>query len=267
MRVTPKLNIMNLQKFILSLYVAFHQAILACLDKIAFYEKFLIPEDVLNLYKDLVAQLTDRNNQQQARLGTEQQAEDDAERDRLLSFLFFAIQNGLRSTKEAVLKAAKQLEIVIRAYADIQRQAYAAETASIRGLIEDLAKEENAEAVAALNLQTIIDELQTANEAFDAKWTATASEAASRSRQLSTAELRRQTDDVFNELCERIYAAGFVAPDEDTIKLVTDKINEINGIIDSYKKSYNRSAGQKKKEEEEGGEGGDTPEEGGEPQA
>lgn len=264
MRNTPKIKSLYLQRLTLALYVSFHQAILACLNTIAYLAKFCIPEELKEQYEKLVEELTDRNNQQRARVGTEEQADEDSERDRLLSFLFSAIKNGLRSKKAEILNAAKQLEIVIRNYQNIQRQAYAAETASIRGLIKDLNKEENTEAVSALALRTIIDQLETANETFSTKWDSAVEETTAKSLQISTAELRRQTDDVFEEICERIYASGFYAEDDDTITLITNKINKINGIIDSYKATYNRSVGQKeankKEETEESGETEETAE-------
>lgn len=246
MRPVPKIETPNMTRFTLALYVSFHQAIWACINMIASLEKVLIPEELKTQYQTLVEKLTDKNNEQRARYSTEEQANDDAERDRLISYLFFVIQNGLRSTKEAVRAAAKLLAIVIGAYEDIQKLGYTAETGSIRGLIADLEKEENIEAVQTLKLQPIIDELQTANETFDTKWKDMVDATAAKSREASTTALREQTDDVFNELCERIYASGFVATEPDDISLITNIINELNGIIANFKTSHNLSAAKKK---------------------
>ena len=102
------------------------------------------------------------------------------------------------------------------------------------------------EAVSTLNLRNTIDELEEENEAFDALRKAAIDTAATRSRQASTVELRAQTDDVYNEICERIYASGLLAVEPDDVTLITNLINEINGIIDSYKTTHNQSMGQKK---------------------
>ena len=102
------------------------------------------------------------------------------------------------------------------------------------------------EAVSTLNLRNTIDELEEENEAFDALRKAAIDTAATRSRQVSTVELRAQTDDVYNEICERIYASGLLAVEPDDVTLITNLINEINGIIDSYKTTHNQSMGQKK---------------------
>lgn len=246
MRPIPKIEGANITKYNLALYVSFHQAILACIDSIAVPSKVFLTEELKEQYAQLVDKLTDKNSDQRARIGTAEQADDDAERDRLVSQLFFVVQNGLRSTKETVRKAAELLEIVIRPYKNVQKQGYSAETASIRGLIQDLEKDDNQEAVSTLNLQSVINELQTANETFDTKWKSGVDEAAAKSRQVTTVELRAQTDDLYNELCERIYASGFAATEADEVSLITSIINEINGIIANFKASYNMSAAKKK---------------------
>lgn len=237
-------------QFNLSLYVSFHQAMLECVNSIAVLSKLFLTDELKGQYAQLVDRLTDKNSEQRARAGTAEQAADDAERDRLASHLFFIVQNGLRSTKETVRKAAELLEIVTRPYKNVQKQGYSAETASIRGLIQDLGKEENQEAVGALGLQAVIDELQAANEAFDAKWKSAVEEAAAKSRQVSTVELRAQTDDLYNELCERIYASGFAAVEADDISLITRIINEMNGIIANFKASHNIGAARRKSKAE-----------------
>lgn len=261
MRQVPKIKSMSLVRFVLSLYVSFHQSIWQIIDMIAFPEKVHIPESLKTSYKDLLDQLQDNNRTQQARIGTEEQVTSDSERDRLLSLIFFSITNGLRSAKEAILAAAKRLEIVIRPYRDIASLPLASETTAIRGLINDFAKEENSEAISALSLQPVIDELQAENEKFDAIYKDIVAEEAARSRKASTNDLRTQTDDVYNEICERIYASGLLATEPDDVTLITNIINEINGIIDDHRKTYNLSEGHKKKKEDETTEESSEPEE------
>lgn len=253
MRQVPKIKDCGLSRFVLSLYVSFHQSIFQIIDKIAFLEKVHISETLKNLYQSLIEQLVDNNRQQQARVDTEEQTTSDAERDRLLAYLFFIITNALRSAKADILKAAKQLEIVIRSYRDIASLPLASETSAIRGLIKDLNKEENAEAVSTLSLRPVIDDLEEENETFDTIYKGIVEEEAARARKVSTAELRAQTDDTFNEICELIYASGLITTEPDEVTLITNIINEINGIIDDYKKTYNLSVGHKKKDGSETG--------------
>ena len=93
--------------------------------------------------------------------------EEEAERDRLLSMLFFLVANALASAKAATKTAAQRLDIVLRPYKGIQNQADDAETALIKGLLGDLRKEENTEAVTALNLEPTLTSLEATNNAFD----------------------------------------------------------------------------------------------------
>lgn len=246
MRQVPQFKKSNMGSYVLALYVGFHQTVQSVISLVADLSKIHVPEDLANSYEQLVGQLTDNNNLQKARVSTEEQDAADAERDRLVSYLFFVISNALRSKKTDILNAGKLLETVVRPYRSVASQAYSAETGSIRGLICDLNKEEYMEAVSTLNLRNTIDELEEENEAFDALRKAAIDTAATRSRQASTVELRAQTDDVYNEICERIYASGLLAVEPDDVTLITNLINEINGIIDSYKTTHNQSMGQKK---------------------
>ena len=119
-------------------------------------------------YKNYVDELNDRNKVAQASLDTQETTAQESERDRLLSLLFVLAASGLVALDAAVKAAAQLLDIVIRPYKGIQDLPDDAETASIRGLLEDLRKEENAEAVKTLNLEPILTSLETANNAFAA---------------------------------------------------------------------------------------------------
>ena len=67
--------------------------------------------------------------------------EEEAERDRLLSVMFYMVSNGLKAAKAAVKAAAQQLDVVLRPYKGAQGAADDAETSLIKGLILDLRKE------------------------------------------------------------------------------------------------------------------------------
>ena len=53
-------------------------------------------------------------------------------------------------------------------------------------------------------------------------------------------------DDVYNEICERIYASGLLATEPDHVTLITNLINEMNGVIDCYRTTRNQMVGQRK---------------------
>ena len=91
MRAVPKIAGSNMGQFNLALYVSFQQAILMWMDSIAMPSKVLRTEERKEQYAQLVDKLTDKNSDQRARIGTAEQANDDAERDRLVSQLFFVV--------------------------------------------------------------------------------------------------------------------------------------------------------------------------------
>ena len=206
--------------------------------------------------------------------------EEEAERDRLLSMLFFLVANALASSKAATKAAAQRLDVVLRPYKGIQNQADDAETALIKGLLGDLRKEENTEAVTALNLEPTLTSLETANNAFDQAKNRRAEENSTGETE-TTVEVRKKTDSMYQDICTLVYASALMATEEGDKELCVSIINEMNRVIANYnemnrvianyKTSYKQSQAQKearKKKEEgdttggdnqnpEGGDGGD----------
>lgn len=196
--------------------------------------------------------------------------EEEAERDRLLSMLFFLVANALASSKSATKAAAQRLDVVLRPYKGIQNQADDAETALIRGLLGDLRKEENTEAVTALNLEPTLTSLETTNNAFDQAKNKRAEENSTGETE-TTVEVRKKTDSMYQDICTLVYASALMATGDEDREFCVSIINEMNRVIANYKTSYKQSQAQKearKKKEEgdttggsdqnpEGGEGGD----------
>ena len=196
--------------------------------------------------------------------------EEEAERDRLLSMLFFMVSNAMGSTKGNTKSAAQKIDIVLRPYKGIQNQADDAETSLIKGLLVDLRKEENSDAVAALNLEPILTNLETANNAFDLAKNERTSEN-SLSQNGTTVEVRKKTDAIYQDICTLVYASALMATGDEDREFCVSIINEMNRVIANYKTSYKQSLAQKearKKKDEgdttggdnqnpEGGEGGD----------
>lgn len=196
--------------------------------------------------------------------------EEEAERDRLLSMLFFLVANALASSKAATKAAAQRLDVVLRPYKGIQNQADDAETALIRGLLGDLRKEENTEAVTALNLEPTLASLEVTNNAFDQAKNKRAEENSTGETE-TTVEVRKKTDSMYQDICTLVYASALMATGDEDREFCVSIINEMNRVIANYKTSYKQSLAQKearKKKEEgdttggsdqnpEGGEGGD----------
>ena len=260
------------QRYSNALHVGFHQHILVIFETLLsdVLAKLHISVDLLNSYKKSIDQESELNRKSFASTLTITMDEEEAERDRLLSMLFFLVANALASSKAATKAAAQRLDVVLRPYKGIQNQADDAETALIRGLLGDLRKEENTEAVTALNLEPTLTSLETTNNAFDQAKNKRAEENSTGETE-TTVEVRKKTDSMYQDICTLVYASALMATEEGDKEFCVSIINEMNRVIANYKTSYKQSLAQKearKKKEEgdttgesdqnpEGGEGGD----------
>lgn len=260
------------QRYSNALHVGFHQHILVIFETLLsdVLAKLHISVDLLNSYKKSIDQESELNRKSFASTLTITMDEEEAERDRLLSMLFFLVANALASSKAATKAAAQRLDVVLRPYKGIQNQADDAETALIKGLLGDLRKEENTEAVTALNLEPTLTSLETANNAFDQAKNRRAEENAMDEGE-KTVEVRKKTDSMYQDICTLVYASALMATEEGDKEFCVSIINEMNRVIANYKTSYKQSQAQKearKKKDEgdttgesdqnpEGGEGGD----------
>ena len=250
------------QRYSNALHVGFHQHILVIFETLLsdVLAKLHISVDLLNSYKKSIDQESELNRKSFASTLTITMDEEEAERDRLLSMLFFLVANALASSKAATKAAAQRLDVVLRPYKGIQNQADDAETALIKGLLGDLRKEENTEAVTALNLEPTLASLETTNNAFDQAKNRRAEENAMDEGE-TTVEVRKKTDSMYQDICTLVYASALMATEEGDKELCVSIINEMNRVIANYKTSYKQSQAQKearKKKEEGDTTGGDN---------
>lgn len=250
------------QRYSNALHVGFHQHILVIFETLLsdVLAKLHISVDLLNSYKKSIDQESELNRKSFASTLTITMDEEEAERDRLLSMLFFLVANALASSKSATKAAAQRLDVVLRPYKGIQNQADDAETALIKGLLGDLRKEENTEAVTALNLEPTLTSLETANNAFDQAKNRRAEENAMDEGE-KTVEVRKKTDSMYQDICTLVYASALMATEEGDKEFCVSIINEMNRVIANYKTSYKQSQAQKearKKKEEGDTTGGDN---------
>lgn len=250
------------QRYSNALHVGFHQHILVIFETLLsdVLAKLHISVDLLNSYKKSIDQESELNRKSFASTLTITMDEEEAERDRLLSMLFFLVANALASSKAATKAAAQRLDVVLRPYKGIQNQADDAETALIKGLLGDLRKEENTEAVTALNLEPTLASLETTNNAFDQAKNRRAEENAMDEGE-KTVEVRKKTDSMYQDICTLVYASALMATEEGDKEFCVSIINEMNRVIANYKTSYKQSLAQKearKKKEEGDTTGGDN---------
>ena len=205
--------------------------------------KLHLTDELLKSWNDCIELETELNKQATATVHTEQMAALDRQRDTLLTNLFGIVRVQLKSPVQAVKEAAQKLDKALGVYAGIQSKAADAETAEVRGLLKDL--ERYATEATALGLTPVTTELKTINEKFQAIYN---------DRQVKVvdaklpplAEVRPQTDAVFNAVCHYIEASYLLAATEEDRTPIERLVDQINQEIDHFKTAYKQSAAQKK---------------------
>ena len=255
MNVFPAIEGSSCYRYNNALHMSFHdhmhQVFAGYLED--YLKKLNLTQAIVDEYGDDVEVEQDLNRKSSANTNTIKMDEEDAERDRLLSVMFYMVSNGLKASKAAVKAAAQQLDVVLRPYKGAQGAADDAETSLIKGLILDLRKEENTAAVTTLGLDATVDELEEANNNFEAaKNKRTSERALTEGDNLKDA--RSKTDTVYQNMCTLISAAALMAATPEDLEFVVSVINEMNRVIANHKTSYTQSQAQKKSNKPEEGE-------------
>lgn len=249
MNKMERINPSNCSNFPNNLHLGFHQSILAKLEE---FESFTIEPkwtDYRDQYKSDISKLLDANKTSRKRASTTDQAACDAERDRIGSLLMFMISNGTNAADSATRQAALALDAVVNPYRGFQQESYLGETASIKGLLNDLRKPENATFVETLGIGSFMEQLEKENDRFESMTAAKANEHAEASQLPTTKMLRNRVDEHYQNMCDLIFAIGLLGATGSTdVEGAILLIQAINGIIKEYKTSFNMSQGQKKKD-------------------
>lgn len=197
-------------------------------------------------FKDLVAKLQNRVNYTSASALTVQLDGIDKQRDSLLTFLFSIVQNGTKLPIEAQRAAAEALELIIRAYANIQRLPAQQETVQVNGLLVDLAAESAATHVATLNLTAVVDELKKLNDQYAALTQQRTLEGDANATENIT-ELRARMDPMYVAVTTIAHAESVANPTEATAEFV----RALNATVAEVEHLYNLRMGHVKKQDQE----------------
>ena len=205
--------------------------------------KLHLTDELLKTWNDCIELETELNKQATAMVHTEQMAALDRQRDTLLTNLFGIVRVQLKSPVQAVKEAAQKLDKALGVYAGIQSKAADAETAEVRGLLKDL--ERYATEATALGLTPVTTELKTINEKFQTIYNDRQAKVVD-AKLPPLAEVRPQTDAVFNAVCHYIEASYLLAATEDDRPPIERLVDQINQEIDHFKTAYKQSVAQKK---------------------
>jgi len=199
--------------------------------------------------QDILREMNDLQMASKMKAETKPKKEADRKRDALLAFIIDRVDKARFLPIEAEQKAAEHLYIVVKPYRGAGKLGYNRETETIKGLLLDLGKPENQDAVRALNLETYVDALHAANEEFDQLVKAGDVTRSVLNLTEKMDALRKSLIELYREMMEFASATNLLHETEESVYFVSG----INALIQDVKANYNLriSKGKKKEGEEE----------------
>lgn len=191
---------------------------------------------------EVIAQLTELNNQSRASLESEQLIDLDKQRDNVSVYILDRINRSSTLPLKAERDAGKSLFLLAKPYKGIYQLPFNQETETIKGLLFDLRKEENAAAVQALGLTPYLDELERLNNEYEAL---AAQRAAARLANAvdNSKIVRAKGNDIYEDMTALAFAWSLANPSDEA----TAFIRNVNALIADAQTAYNQRMGQKKK--------------------
>lgn len=203
--------------------------------------------------------LTDSVSRQRTDDRTKQKSLYEISRGSCVTLYFTSLQTAMKSPIAATAEAGNILWTRTKDYRGIQRLPQQQETAQIRGLLFDLAKEENQTHVTTLHLEGLLEQMRETNEEF-----ARLSEESLTERAADTTEqtliVRDRLAVQYDDISTTIFAFSVAEKNADALTFV----GNLNALVDETRTAYKRrSKGETESEEtpEGGNEEGDNNEE------
>lgn len=218
--------------------------------------KLSITAEQVTEAKGYLAQMNDLTRIPQMKAETKPKEEVDRKRDSLISLLFSRVKTSRSVPIEAESKAAEQLYIVISPYRGIGKLPYNQETEMIKGLLLDLRKLENSEAVRTLGLDAYVDELDNCNKQFEALVKTADMKNSELGFNEQMRDLRVAMTDLYHEMTDYAFATNLLNETEESLYFMSG----LNALIHDVESIYKQRLNSRKKKEEEkpAGEGGDS---------
>lgn len=218
--------------------------------------KLSITAEQVTEAKGYLAQMNDLTRIPQTKAETKPKEEVDRKRDSLISLLFSRVKTSRSVPIEAESKAAEQLYIVISPYRGIGKLPYNQETEMIKGLLLDLRKLENSEAVRTLGLDAYVDELDNCNKQFEALVKTADMKNSELGFNEQMRDLRVAMTDLYHEMTDYAFATNLLNETEESLYFMSG----LNALIHDVESIYKQRLNSRKKKEEEkpAGEGSDS---------
>lgn len=236
-------------KYSLALHVAYHMEMYGLLAKQEdLATRAHVSAALLAQYDETLKQLRDRNKEAGTSIEKVQTDRRETERDRLLAVLFFLLTSALRALNDEERAAAERLEIELRSFRQVRKEADDVETASIRSLLKVCNREDLRADVDRLKLRDVLDKLGEENERFAKFKRQRIQDRHARHMQLTTRELRQKADRQLAEIQQLIQATGVIASvtdKQEDVAYVTELMHDMNAVIRGYRTTWRQSEAQK----------------------
>lgn len=218
-----------------------------------------VTSEMLAVFDADMQALTDSVSRQRTDDRTKQKSLYEVSRGSCVTLYFTSLQTAMKSPIAATAEAGNILWTRTKDYRGIQRLPQQQETAQIRGLLFDLAKEENQTHVTTLHLEGLLEQMRETNEEF-----ARLSEESLTERAADTTEqtliVRDRLAVQYDDISTTIFAFSVAEKNADALTFVSN----LNALVDETRTAYKRrSKGETESEEtpEGGNEEGDNNEE------
>lgn len=195
-----------------------------------------ISSETIASMEALLEKMTDLNRKSRALETTAARAETDRLRDAVANRIINQILKTDALLLDTEREASDALRITITPYKGVGRLPMNQETTVLKGMLYDLRKTENADAVAALSLTSYLDELERLNTLFESLVSQESATRSASSLNEDSKALRVKLDELYAECIMLANATQVLAPTETSETFIRD----VNSLIDEVRIAYNR---------------------------
>lgn len=181
-------------------------------------------------FKEIIGREEEGNKQIRVSEHTQKLSKLDKNRDELYSALNFRLEAEERCPITERKEAAKTLRIIFKNYGNPTKLNLIEETSVINNLIAELKEEKHKNLVKLTGLEEWISFLETANREFFTLYQQRRDDTAEKPT-IDLKSVRKEADELFKKISNRINALVELEPSEDLHNLVS----KINATIEKYK--------------------------------
>ena len=189
-------------------------------------------EDEAVAYKAVIDQLAAIVNRQRAYISTSSLSEADETRDRAIGVIM-SVVNAFKTTPVADKRtAAITLAPQLSPYKGIGEHEYTKQTAETRGMLALLDQEDNAAAIATLDLTEEVEALREANAAFEEKFQTRTAEVSTRMAQsdVKSDDAVAMANAWYEQITAKVNAYALIQPSDE----INTFVNDVNGVVGAF---------------------------------